>query len=90
MRQDSLTLRKELQKGLDLCCVSEVSTLEDENLELLQTAVAGLNQCTPLREEQPADPVVRLCINLLLHLADQAPAESRFTTESEVPTICRC
>jgi hypothetical protein len=88
--QDTVTLREELQRGLDLCCVSEVSALEDEHLELLQTVAARLNQCAPLRNAQPPDPVVGLCLNLLLHLAAQTPTASRFTAESQVPTTYRC
>lgn len=87
-RQDSIAFRKELKRGLDLCCAPETSGLEDEHLELLQTVVTRLNQYPTLHNAEP-DVNVRICMDLLLHLAASATA-SHFTTESEVPTIFRC
>jgi hypothetical protein len=88
--QDSISLRKELQRGLELCSASDANGLDDEHLELLQTVVERLNASAVPRGPESADPVVRLCIDLLLHLSNTGPAWSGFTTESEVPMISRC
>lgn len=90
MCQDDIALRKELKNGLDLCWASEPTGLEDEHLELLKAVASGLNQSPTPPSAQPADPVVRLCIDLLLHLAAQDAASSRFTTESETQATFRC
>jgi hypothetical protein len=67
--RDEAALRKEFAKGLDLCCSSPCLALEEENLELLKAVVARLNECPAVLNAEPADPTVRLCINLLMHLA---------------------
>ena len=90
MCQDSGALWQELKSGLDLCYPAHANGQEEEHLELLQTVVARLEQSRALRGGQPPDPVVRICIDLLLHLAGQVPASSRFTTEPEIPMTYRC
>ena len=70
---DESALRKELNEGLKLCSSAEAFGLEEENIELLKTVVLRLDECPALNTER-ADPVVRLCMNLLMHLAGR-PAE---------------
>ena len=62
-------LREELAKGLDLCSAPHVLSVEEENLELLQAVVTRLNECPAVLNAKPADPIVKLCISLLMHLA---------------------
>jgi hypothetical protein len=70
--RDEAALQKEFAKGLDLCSAPHVLPLEEENLELLKAVVARLNECPAVLNAEPADPAVRLCISLLMHLAGQA------------------
>jgi hypothetical protein len=89
--QDDVTVRKELKRCLDLCRFPEAAcTLEGEQLELLHSIVDRLDKCTPESNGQSLDPIVRICINLLLHLAAQAPMASLFTTEFEGPRLYPC
>lgn len=69
--RDEAALRKEFAKGLDLCASPQGLALEEENLEMLKAVVARLNECPAVLNAEPADPTVRLCINLLMHLAGQ-------------------
>ncbi len=69
--RDEAALRKEFAKGLDLCSSPHGLALEEENLELLKAVVARLNECRAVLNAEPSDPAVRLCINLLTHLAGQ-------------------
>jgi len=48
------------------CCAAEATGFEDENLELLR-AVAGSLRERPMNSEY--EPMVHLCIDLLIHLA---------------------
>ncbi|MGA2198126.1 MAG: hypothetical protein ABSH40_22865 [Bryobacteraceae bacterium] len=68
---DETTLRQELAKGLDYCSAPHALPLEEENLELLKAVVARLNACPAVLNAEPADPMVRVCISLLMHLAGQ-------------------
>ena len=69
--RDEAALRKELAKGLNLCPPPHGLALEEENLDLLKAVVVKLEDRPTLLNAEPADPVVRLCINLLMHLAGQ-------------------
>lgn len=66
IRCDASSLRKEFKKGLELGWSSDAPGLEEERLELLRTVLTQLNDRLPTSE--PADPMVRLCISLLMHL----------------------
>ena len=66
---DEAALRKEFAKGLDLCSAPHVLPLEEENLELLKAVVGWLNECPAVWDAEPADPMVGVCISLLMHLA---------------------
>ena len=68
---DDATFREELAKGLDLCFAPHVPLLDEENLELLKAVVEWLNECPAVLKAEPADPMVRVCISLLMHLAVQ-------------------
>jgi hypothetical protein len=68
---DEAALREELAKGLDLCSAPHVLPVEEENLELLKAVVARLNDCPDVCHAGTADPMVRVCISLLMHLAVQ-------------------
>jgi hypothetical protein len=67
--RDEAALRKEFTKGLDLRSSPHGLALEEENLELLKAVVARLNECPAVLNAKPADPIVKLCISLLMHLA---------------------
>jgi|SRR5664279_5129234 hypothetical protein len=69
--RDETTLRQEFAKGLDLCSSPHGLSLDEENLDLLKAVVGKLDDRPAPLHAEPADPVVRLCINLLLHLASQ-------------------
>jgi hypothetical protein len=45
--------------------------VEEENLELLQAVVTRLNERPAVLNAEPADPMVGVCISLLMHLAGQ-------------------
>jgi hypothetical protein len=72
MRQDKDALRTEFQRGLSICNERpEALAVEEEHVELLKGVISKLEGA------DPSDPVVRLCLSLLVHLAaqgDQAPA----------------
>jgi hypothetical protein len=70
---DEAALRKELARGLDLCSAPHVlpPEVEKENLELLKAVVTRLNEWPAALNTEPADPMVRVCISLLMHLAVQ-------------------
>jgi hypothetical protein len=67
--RDEAALREELAKGLGLCSAPHVLPPEEENLELLKAIVTRLNECPALLDAEPADPMVRVCLSLLMHLA---------------------
>jgi len=69
--RDEAALRREFALGLDLCSSPQGFALEEEHLELLKAVVARLNECPAVLTAEPADPTVRLCINLLMHLASR-------------------
>lgn len=69
--RDEAALRKEFAKGLELCPSPHGLALEEENLDLLQAVVTRLDDCPAVWKAKPADPVVRLCMGLLMHLAAQ-------------------
>ena len=71
VRGDEATLREELARGLALCSTPHVLPLEEENLELLKVVVTRLDECPTVLNTKPADPMVRVCISLLKHLAVQ-------------------
>jgi hypothetical protein len=88
MIQDRDTVRKELQNGLDLCQFPNMEgTLEGEQVELLRSVVDRLDQCAQGSNEAPLDPMVRICLGLLTHLAAQPPLA---LTESGIPKFYRC
>ena len=68
---DEAALREELAKGLDLCSAPHVLPVEEENLELLKAVATRLNECPAVLKAEPADPMVGVCISLLMHLAGQ-------------------
>jgi hypothetical protein len=68
---DEATLREELARGLELFSSPRVLPLEEENLELLNAVATWLNEGPVVLNEEPADPMVRVCISLLMHLASQ-------------------
>jgi hypothetical protein len=69
--RDQAALREEIAKGLDLCSAPHVLPAEEENLELLKVVVGWLNEGPVVLNKEPADPMVRVCISLLMHLAGQ-------------------
>src|SRR5208283_614979 len=69
--RDEAALREEIAKGLDCCSALHVSPSEEENLELLKVVVGRLNEYPAVLNSEPADPMVRVCISLLMHLAVQ-------------------
>jgi len=60
-------LRK-LQAASRIRPVLNASALEQEKVEVLKAVVGRLKQCPNALQSQP-DPIVSLCIKLLLHLA---------------------
>ena len=78
VRGDEAALRKEFAKGLDLRSAPHLPPLEEENLELLQAVVGRLNECPAVLDAEPADPMVGLCISLLMHLATQQKGSDAF------------
>ena len=62
---DESVLRRQLHEVLDL------SAEQDENAELLHTVAERLN-AYPSLNNAGQDPMVRLCANLLNHLAGQS------------------
>ena len=69
--RDQAALQEEIAKGLDLCSAPHVRPAEEENLELLQVVVGRLSECPAMLDTEPVDPMVRVCISLLMHLAVQ-------------------
>jgi hypothetical protein len=70
-RRDRAALRAEFEKGLSMCAAPGASGSEEEEIELLQAVVAKLDGYPGGVRPKSADPVVKLCITLLLHLATQ-------------------
>jgi hypothetical protein len=66
---DQAKLRQEFAKGLDLCSAPHLLPLEEENLELLKAVVGRLNECPSVWDAEPTDPMVGVCLSLLMHLA---------------------
>lgn len=81
--RDEAALRKEFAKGLELRSSPHGLALEEENLDLLKAVVARLDECPAVWKAKPADPIVRLCMSLLMHLAAQ-PYGSDLSEESPV------
>jgi hypothetical protein len=71
-RQDAVALRAEFEKGLSLCAAPGVPGAEEEQIDLLQAVVERLNEYPAAVPPQSADPVIRLCMTLLTHLATQS------------------
>lgn len=84
INQDQAALREECQRGMGLDCCDELSSLEEEQMELLQALMEGLQQTQPLFDGEAPHPAVDACVDLLMHLADREPA-----TESVVPVSSR-
>ena len=76
--RDEAALREEIAKGLDLCFAPCVRPAEEENLELLKVVVARLNEWPALLHVEPADPMIRICLSLLMHLAVQPDGSESF------------
>ena len=72
VRQDRLALREEFEKGLSLCTQPDAFGFEDEQVDLLKAVVSRLSVRPGADRPDPGDPVVRLCITLLMHLAGQS------------------
>jgi hypothetical protein len=81
--RDDAALRKEFARGMELCASPRGLAMEEENLDLLKAVVARLDECPAEWNAEPADPMVRLCMNLLIHLASQ-PYWSEPSKESPV------
>jgi hypothetical protein len=71
-RRDSVALRAEFEKGLHLCAAPGALGSHEEQIDLLQAVIAKLDGYPAFVRPEPADPVVRLCITLLSHLATQS------------------
>jgi len=71
-RRDTVALRAEFEKGLTLCAAPGAPGAEEEQVDLLHAVVAKLDGYPGGVRPKSADPVVRLCITLLLHLATQS------------------
>jgi hypothetical protein len=69
--RDEAGLRQEFARGLELCSSPHGLAVEDENLDLLKAVAARLDDCPAVWNAKPADPIVRLCVSLLMHLASQ-------------------
>jgi hypothetical protein len=69
---DEATLREELARGLAVCSAPHALPLEEEKLELLKAVMTRLDECPTVLNAEPADPMVGVCISLLMHLAGQA------------------
>jgi hypothetical protein len=73
-RQDTVALREEFGKGLRMCACPNRTGRQDEELELLEAVVSRLDprlDVCPVGLD-PHDPVIRLCVSLLLHLANKS------------------
>ncbi len=70
VRQDRIALRRELHQGLRLCAGCNSTGGQEEQFELLQ-AVSSRWDSRPAPTASD-DPVVRLCVSLLAHLASQS------------------
>ena len=68
-RGDETALRKEFERALDLDSSNDKLCMVEEQTELLKTVVARLNSCPDVLNEEHGDPVRRICLNLLIHLA---------------------
>jgi len=75
-RRDAAALRAEFEKGLSLCATPGALGDEEEQIDLLRAVAAKLGGYPAGAGLEPADPVVRLCITLLLHLATQPQWET--------------
>jgi len=76
--RDEAALREEIAKGLDLCFAPHVRPAEEENLELLKVVVARMNEWPAILDVEPADPMIRVCLSLLMHLAVQPDGSESF------------
>jgi hypothetical protein len=70
--RDDEALRHEFEEGLHLGTSVRLRGLEEEQVELLKTVVTRLKDCSSGLRAEPPDPMVRLCIDLLMHLANQS------------------
>ncbi len=71
-RRDTAALRAEFAKGLSMCAAPGAPGDEEEQVDLLHAVVAKLDGHPGGVRAKSADPVVRLCITLLLHLATRS------------------
>jgi hypothetical protein len=71
VRRDPEALRHEFSIGLALCSSSRMPALEEEQLDLLRAVVERLDDYPDTWTARSNDPVVKLCITLLMHLSDQ-------------------
>ena len=80
VRGDEGALRHEFEEGLRLCTLEKLDGLAEERVELLKTVLTRLNDYPSALCARPPDPMVRLCINLLMHVADLSqPSEFQST-----------
>jgi hypothetical protein len=69
--QDEAALRHEFEEGLRFCASRPFAGLDEEHVELLQTVVLHLQDSPAILRTQHLDPMIRLCLRLLMHIADQ-------------------
>jgi hypothetical protein len=75
VRLDPDTLQREFSKGLALCSSSRMAGLEAKRLDLLRAAVERLDDRPAKWAARTNDPAVKLCISLLMNLADRGASE---------------
>jgi hypothetical protein len=71
-RQDAAALRLEFRKGLSMCALPGALGVEEEQVDLLQAVAEKMHDYPDSARLEPGDPVVRLCMTLLAHLATQS------------------
>jgi len=74
MSQDEAALQSEFEKGMGLCRDDELSSLEGEHMELLQTLLGRLHRNPGFLCGRASHPAIHLCIDLLTHLAGRERA----------------
>jgi len=70
VRLDHESLREEFSKGLALCSSFRMAGMEAKRLDLLRAAADGLDDRPAEWAARAKDPLVKLCISLLMQLAD--------------------
>ncbi len=85
VRSDHETFHRELQQALQIPTSPRTSQLEQERAELLCAVSTRLRTCPDPLTDDFTDPVLRLCINLLSHVANQpVEAEIPWSLESQL------